>query len=97
VLNNIGIAVAVDNMFYVGLDGYAIGALLKKQNKLCVQSGNQLIISIPLDITSGENLVFFELAKNHDVYVRIMFGPKCNRESHLIVSYYTYNNDDFIF
>jgi hypothetical protein len=73
------------------LSGYAIDILLKKQNKSFTQFGNEIIIPIPFDIISGERLIFLDLIKHNKTRIFVEFGQKCIEKSHLIVSYYDYD------
>jgi hypothetical protein len=89
------ISIIIGGFEYDKLNGYAIDVLLKRQNKSYTQFGNQIIIPIPFDIISRENLIFLELSHNHDVVINIDFGVKCVGESYLIAKYY--DNDNFIY
>lgn len=86
------IEIVIGGRSYDKLSGYAIDVLLKKQNKSHTQFDNMVIIPIPFDTTSEENLIFFELFGGHDVRVNIEFGTKCVGKSNLIAKYYDYKN-----
>lgn len=86
------IEIMVGGQQYDQLSGYAIDVLLKQKNKSHIQENNEVIIPIPFDIMSDNNLLFLELLEYHDVRINIKFGQMGGKNAYLIGTYFNYDS-----